>query len=51
LTYGAAVMLYLAYVGFAGGMSGVRLWPVVVLHVILTAVLARVLISGKETKT
>jgi len=41
LTYSAAVTLYLAYVGFAGGLTGILLWPVVVLHVILTALLAR----------
>ena len=41
LTYSAAVTLYLAYVGFAGGLTGVLLWPAVVLHVILTALLIR----------
>jgi hypothetical protein len=41
LTYGAAVTLYLAYLGFAGGLSGILLWPAVVLHVILTALLIR----------
>src|SRR6188768_937951 len=41
LTYSAAVTLYLAYRGFAGGFSGILLWPVVVLHVILTALLTR----------
>jgi hypothetical protein len=39
LTYSAAVTLYLAYVGLAGGLTGVLLWPVVVLHLILTALL------------
>ena len=39
--YSAAVALYLAYVGFAGGLTGVLLWPVVALHVILTALLTR----------
>ena len=51
LTYSAAVTLYLAYVGFAGGLTGILLWPVVVLHVILTALLTRALTSAKETKT
>jgi len=41
LTYSAAVTLYLAYVGFTGGLSGILLWPAVVLHVILTALLTR----------
>ena len=51
LTYSAAVTLYLAYLGFAGGLSGVLLWPAVVLHVILTALLIRASTRDKETKT
>jgi hypothetical protein len=51
LTYSAAVTLYLAYVGFVGGLSGTLLWPAVVLHAILTALLARASVSGRETKT
>ena len=49
LTYSAAVTLYLAYVGFAGGFSGILLWPAVVLHVILTALLARASTSDQQT--
>jgi hypothetical protein len=41
LTYSAAVALYLAYVGFAGGFTGILLWPAVVLHVTLTVLLTR----------
>jgi hypothetical protein len=41
LGYGAAVAQYLAYLGFAGGFGGVLLWPPVVLHVIVTALLIR----------
>ena len=51
LIYSAAVTLYLAYVGFAGDLSGILLWPAVVLHVILTALLARALVRGGATKT
>ena len=51
LTYSAAVTLYLAYVGFAGGLTGILLWPAVVLHAILTALLTRASTSDKETKT
>jgi hypothetical protein len=36
LTYSALVTLYLAYLGFAGGLTGVFLWPAVVLHAILS---------------
>jgi hypothetical protein len=41
LTYSAVVTLYLAYIGFAGGFTGILLWPAVVLHIILTALLTR----------
>ena len=51
LTYSATVTLYLAYVGIAGGASGVLLWPAIVLHVIMTALLAHASTSGKKTKT
>jgi hypothetical protein len=50
LVYSAAVTLYLASVGFAGGFTGMLLWPVVVAHLILTALLTRALISGTETR-
>ncbi len=50
LTYGAVVALYLAYVGLAGGLAGILLWPAVVLHVMLTALLARALPRGNATK-
>jgi hypothetical protein len=38
--YSAAITLYLAYLGFTGGAIGVFLWPAVVLHAILTMLLA-----------
>jgi len=41
MTYSAFVTVYLAYLGFAGGLTGVLLWPAVVLHVILTVLLTR----------
>jgi hypothetical protein len=40
LIYSAAVALYLAYLGFAAGIIGVFLWPAVVLHLVVTALLA-----------
>jgi hypothetical protein len=40
LTYSATVTLYLGYLGFAGGLTGVFLWPAVVIHLILTTLLA-----------
>jgi hypothetical protein len=48
LTYSTAVTLYLAYVGFAGGVIGILLWPAVGLHVILTALLTWALTSEKK---
>jgi hypothetical protein len=39
LTYSTLVMLYLAYLGFAGGLTGVLLWPAVALHVVLSILL------------
>jgi hypothetical protein len=41
LIYSASITLYFAYLGFAGGLTGILLWPAVVLHVILTALLTR----------
>jgi len=41
LIYGALVMLYLGYLGFVGGFTGILLWPAVVLHAVLTVLLAR----------
>jgi hypothetical protein len=41
LTYSAAVTLYLAFLGLAGGSSGILLWPAVVVHLTLTALLIR----------
>ena len=48
LIYSAAVALYLAFVGFAGGAGGLLLWPAVALHVALTALLIRTSTRGKE---
>ena len=50
LIYSAAVMVFLAYVGFAGGATGMLLWPAVVLHAIFTALLTRAATSDKGTK-
>ena len=47
--YGAAIALYLAYLGLDGVASGVLLWPAVVLHLVLTVLLARAYRSGKAS--
>jgi hypothetical protein len=49
LAYSASVMLYLGYLGFVGGLTGILLWPAVVLHLILTALLARGLARTNRT--
>jgi hypothetical protein len=36
LTYSVVVTLYLAYLGFAGALTGVFLWPAIALHAILS---------------
>jgi len=41
LTYSAAVTLYLAYLGFAGGSAGLLLWPAVALRALPTVLLTR----------
>jgi hypothetical protein len=45
LTYSTLVMLYLAYLGLAEGLTGILLWPAVILHAILSASL--VLLKNK----
>ena len=51
LTYSAAITMYLVYVGLVGGLTGILMWPAVVLHLILTALLTWALTSDKETRT
>jgi hypothetical protein len=41
LIYSVAAALYLACVGLAGGFTGILLWPAVILHLIVTALLFR----------
>ena len=41
LTYSALVTAYLAWVGLAGVFRGVLLWPAIILHVLLTILLAK----------
>lgn len=42
LVYSAGIAAYLAYLGMAEGFVGRFLWPAVVLHVVLTVLLALV---------
>ncbi len=50
LTYGAAVTLYLLYLGIRGNWVGPLLWPAVVLHAALTLFLARAWCKPQEHK-
>jgi hypothetical protein len=50
LTYSEAVTLYLAYVGLAGGFTGVFLWPAVALHAVLSIFLGRALFTTNAMK-
>jgi hypothetical protein len=48
LTYSALVTLYLAYIGFADGLTGVLLWPAVALHLVLSILLGRVWLADER---
>jgi hypothetical protein len=50
LTYSAAVMLYLAYLGIRGEWVGVLLWPAVVVHAIVTTFLVRAWLKDQQPK-
>lgn len=51
LTYNLLATLYLAYLGIGGGLVGSLLWPAVVLHAVLTLLLARVWFSTPRSAT
>ena len=48
LAYSALVTLYLAYLGFADGLTGIFLWPAVALHAILSVFLGRLWLAGDQ---
>jgi hypothetical protein len=48
LTYGALVTVYLAYLRLVGGFTGILLWPAVVVHAILTILLARAWLQSRK---
>jgi hypothetical protein len=48
LTYSILATLYLAYLGVLGEWVGPLLWPAVVLHALLTALLARVWFQSRK---
>lgn len=50
LTYNLLVTLYLAYLGIGGRFVGSLLWPAVVIHAVLTLLLARAWLAAVEVK-
>ena len=50
LTYSALVTLYLLYLGIRGNWVGPLLWPAVVLHAVLTLLLAGAWFKRQEDK-
>lgn len=47
LAYSAAVTAYLGFLGLSGTASGLLLWPAVLLHLFLSALLARAYLGIK----
>ena len=47
LTYSALATAYLAYVGIRGEWVGLLLWPAVVVHAVLTLLLARAWLKAR----
>ena len=50
LTYGTLVTGYLAYLGIRGEWVGFLLWPAVVLHAVLSVLLARTWLKKPQEK-
>jgi hypothetical protein len=50
LAYNAGVALYLAWIAIGGGLTGIFLWPAVVLHMILTTLLTQVPPKDQQMK-
>lgn len=48
LVYSVAITAFLTYVGLAGSFRGALLWPVVVLHAILSVLLARAWLAPRS---
>ncbi len=48
LIYSAVITLFLAYLGFVRGLTGVFLWPAVALHGVLSILLVRVWLATER---
>jgi hypothetical protein len=51
MIYSAAVALYLAYLGIAAGLGGALLWPAVIVHMVIAALLSLALRTDSKTNT
>jgi hypothetical protein len=51
LTYSALATVYLAYFGLASGFTGILLWPAVVVHAVLTVLLARAWFKPQQDRS
>jgi hypothetical protein len=49
LIYSTVVTLYLAYLGLVDGVGGFLLWPAVVLHLVLSVLLAHAWLVGDRS--
>ena len=49
LSYSALAALYLAYLGFSHEWTGILLWPAIVVHTGLSAILVRTLSQQRKT--
>lgn len=50
LTYSVLAMLYLTYIGVRGEWVGLLLWPAVMLHALLTLLLARAWFKSRQDR-
>ena len=50
LTYSVLAMLYLTYIGVRGEWVGLLLWPAVVVHALLTLLLARAWFKSQQDR-
>jgi Ca2+/Na+ antiporter len=50
LIYNVLIALYLAWLGTAGHLAGLLLWPVVALHAVVTLLLVRAWRNERQTR-
>ena len=50
LTYSLLATLYMGYLGIVGEFVGILLWPAIVVHAVLTLLLARAWFKDRQTR-